>query len=425
MVPSSLSVPQITLSWLLRLRWGAALGQALTVGIAVLALGASLPLAQIALLVAAMAASNVALAAWVRLGRAVGPRTVAAVLVVDILQLSALLAITGGSMNPFSVLYVVHVALAAVVLGVRWAAVMVAASSASYAVLFARQLGPSAASAHHHMAGADFAAHLQGMWVAYTAAAALVAYFVARLASALREREAQLAEAQALADKHARLASITTMAAGAAHELGTPLATIAVVARELERAAEGEIAEDARLIRQEVDRCRAILQQLGARGGEAAGEPIVRVRVSALLREVVASLEPARALQVELVDRAGDASLSVPLSAVARSLATLVRNALDAHAEQGTAPRVALRADRAGSGVVFAVRDHAGGMPAEVRARVGEPFFTTKPPGSGLGLGVFLARSVVERLGGRLEYVRPHDGGTEARVTLAAAEGAA
>jgi two-component system sensor histidine kinase RegB len=174
-------------------------------------------------------------------------------------------------------LFLVQITLAALVLGMRYAAVIVALSTASYLFLFFVNV-PIAGMEHmHHVGNSAFTVHLQGTFAAFTLAAVLIAYFVTRVSAALRERDAQLAEAQRLVARNERLASLSTLAAGAAHELGTPLATIAVASKELAHAADSiagarSLREDARLIRQEVDRCGDIVQQMSARAGGPVGE---------------------------------------------------------------------------------------------------------------------------------------------------------
>jgi two-component system sensor histidine kinase RegB len=231
-----------------------------------------LPLGRLFAYVGALAATNLVLA--VVKSRTSSPRLLCgAVLTLDTLLLSGLLHTVGGAYNPFSILYLVHITLAAVVLGRRWTWFLAALSVACYGLLFAAN--PPAA-AH---GATDMRIHLQGMWVAFVVAAGLTAYFVVQLSSAIERRDAEITEMRASVARHERLASVTTMAAGAAHELGTPLATIAVVSQELERtvaslpiAERAQLAEDVGLIRTELARCRSILNRLSAEAGQPRGE---------------------------------------------------------------------------------------------------------------------------------------------------------
>lgn len=405
------SPTQITLAWLVRLRWGATLGQALTIGTSVLGLGLKLPMLPLGTLVFLTFASNVALFVWMRKAVEVSTRTMGTILASDTLVLSALLYFSGGPSNPFSVLYLVHVTLAALVLGMRWAGAIVAVSAASYAGLFFWHV-PIVGMEHAHHGGPGYSIHLQGMWIAFTIAATLIAYFVSRVAAALRQREVDLADARAAAAKAERLASLTTLAAGAAHELGTPLATIAVAAKELERSVtqEPEAATlDARLIRTEVDRCREIVQRMSADAGHTMGELPEHTSATHVFGRCVARLDVPGALRVK-VD-APEIGFAAPVDGLVQVLYSLLQNAL--HAGEG---QVVLSAQPTSSAVRLVVEDHGAGIPVELLPRVGEPFFTTRAPGEGMGLGVFLARTFAERCGGRLElYSRPGEG---TRVTI-------
>jgi two-component system, sensor histidine kinase RegB len=415
--------PAVTLAWLVRLRWGSIVAQTVTLVVGVVGLGA--PSSVLAyLIVAVTAASNVTLLAVARRRRGVGAGLLGSVLVFDTVALTALLFLCGGPSNPFSTLYLVYVTLAALALGIRWASVAVGVSAVSYALLFL--VGDQAASmAHMHHDATAFSVHLQAMWVAFTVTAALIAYFVARMARALREREEQLAEARDATVRAEKLASLSTLAAGAAHELGTPLATIAVVSTELERALEGAptlaaLADDARLIRNEVERCRRIVQQMSGRSGEAMGEVPEPVALDRLLDEFRrfsssgGGPTAAGPLLID-VDAALPARLVLPVRGLVQSLRNLLHNAWDAG---GPAGEVRLHVRKAEGRVTFEVEDRGTGMASEVLGRVGEPFFTTKPPGKGTGLGVFLARTFAERWQGRLTLHSDSDRGTRAILEL-------
>jgi two-component system sensor histidine kinase RegB len=220
--------------------------------------------------------------------------------------------------------------------------------------------------------------------------------------------------------KKDRLASLVTLAAGAAHELGTPLGTIAVVAKELELyaakiARDDSLLEDSRLIRTEVDRCREILRTMRAQGAEPGGEAVEAVAVQDLLESLGAEFpQPARSRLV-LPKHADLPVLTIPRQAVLQALVALTRNALEA--SDPSAP-VEVRVEPEGDLVRFLVVDHGRGMPSEILRRIGEPFFTTKEQSKGMGLGVFLVRTLAERLGGRLTFQSAESTGTTATLEL-------
>ncbi len=391
----------INLSWLLRLRWGAVVGQVALILVASVGLDMELPLVPLFTTVGMAAASNAALGLWARRPRAVSEWMLWAVMVLDVVLLTVLLDLSGGPFNPFSTLYLVHIALAAVVLRALWTWALVALASICFGALFVRHLwmpGEGREAGHHHIH--DVRLHLEGMWVAFGLAAGFIVYFVQRVSRALSEREAELVAARAEKARSEKLAALATLAAGAAHELSTPLSTIAVVARELERRAElsPEGREDAQLIRQQVARCHDILAQMAADAGASRGEALVSVAPSALLESALEGLQGRERVRVEAP--LGEEAMAVPARALTHVIRGVVKNALQASPEQ--AP-VRLVLGREATDWRLCVEDAGAGMAAEVLARAGEPFFTTKSPGEGMGLGLFLARAVLEQLGGRLE----------------------
>jgi two-component system sensor histidine kinase RegB len=258
---------------------------------------------------------------------------------------------------------------------------------------------------HHDLL--DFPTHLLTLWVAFTAVAELAGYFVLQASDAVSRREQQIQEMRERAARTDHIMSLATLTAGAAHELSTPLATIALAARELEHAAAArgtvpDLEDDARLIRTEVDRCRAILDQMSGRaGGITAGDP-EPIALAAVLADVRARLAPdeAERLNVHLAPGA-DSEVILPRAGLSQALLSLVRNAFDASrdAPGSCVDVVVVRSD---GRLRVAVHDRGAGMPPDVLKHAGEPFFTTKEPGRGLGLGLFLARVFAERLGGRI-----------------------
>jgi two-component system sensor histidine kinase RegB len=415
---------QIGLEWLVRLRWWAGAAEVAAVLLASVAIGVSLPVAPLLALAATTLLSNLALSGWMRRGQR--PATSGALggfLVLDLCLLTGMLALSGGPSNPFSVLSLVYVALAAVLLSPRWAWGTAFLAVASFSLLF---LLPASDSGHYHHHGmgerSQFSAHLWGMLAAFAIAAALLAYFVTRVAQALRAREAELAVVRERAARSERLASVMVLAADAAHELGTPLGTIALAAKELERKATrrpggGPLVEDARLIRSEVGRCRSILDELSVRAGEPAGEAPAPVAMEALAKDVQAAL--ARDLGMRLCVRIDPdvSGVVVPRRAFVQVLANLVRNAFDA--SPGGA-LVELVARRRGSRIWVEVRDRGRGMTAQELARATEPFFTTKEPGKNLGLGLFLVDRFAQQIGGRLVLESRPGAGTTAVLEIPA-----
>ena len=419
---------RLNLSWLVQLHWWAILGQILVIaGSAFFLTTIGLPVATLLALIGLEAVGNVVLGAWARRAR-VTDAAIAAVMLMDAVVLTVLLDLTGGASNPFSTLYLVNVALAAMLLPSAWAWVLMVVSLVSFASLFLHEAATE--PAHHvrmHMQpGELMAAHLRGMWLSFALAAVFIVFFVRRVASALAERERELQLARAQAQRREKLASLATLAAGAAHELSTPLSTIAVVAKELQRALSGSVSPvvgaDLQLVREQVGRCRDILDRMSVNAGENVGEPFARFTVAEWVAAALEGLRGRERVMVESEPGSEEAELVGPPRALADALRGLLKNALQASPLEGGPVR--LRTEERGGRVQMTVLDHGAGMPPDVLSRAGEPFFTTKGPGEGMGLGLFLTRALAEQLGGELAITSTPAAGTEARIDLPVARAA-
>ncbi|MCA9517376.1 MAG: HAMP domain-containing histidine kinase [Myxococcales bacterium] len=416
-----------SLPWLVRLRWLAVLGQLGATVVAAAALEMELDLTWLLALVGVEAASNAALQLAVprlerRLSREAGLRLVAGVLAADAAILTGLLLASGGPMNPFSVFFLVQVALAGVLLGALGAWLMVLWTAMGFGLLFL--LTPGGASAHAHHAHGASPSHLHGMWIAYVMAAGFVAAFVSGISGALARRERELVRLRERAEKSERLGALGAFSAGAAHELGTPLSTIAVVAADLASSLAGDapptradldgIRDDARLIRSEVERCRGLLRDLSERAGVWVGETPAPTEVDAVAREVAERLEGLAGGRFTIDVAPGLGAVALPLRGLVQSLVNLGRNALDASAEA-----VVLSARAVPEGVALSVLDRGPGLPPEVLARLGEPFVTEKGPGAdGLGLGLHLVMAYADKVGGTFVIGAREGGGAVATLTV-------
>jgi len=404
---------RVNLLWLSRLRWASIVGESLTVLGVQLLMHVRLPLGALASLVALQAVANLTVTARLARRPHVPEAALAALMAFDLVVFTALLYFTGGPSNPFSSLYLIHIALATLVLPPRFTWALVGLSLLCSAALF----GAHVPLVMHHSASDHYAMHLQGMWVALGVSASFIVYFLDRVTRALADRESALTRARARAARNQQLAALATLAAGAAHELASPLSTIAVVSKELERSMgdPSEHVADVRLIRSEVARCNDILSELAVDAGQARGEPRESCRVDELVSEAIVGLTDAERVSLRPDADAAEVLLHVPRRLFERALRSVVKNALLATSPDGS---VTVSASQREGRVRIAVVDDGAGMPEDVRQRAIEPFFTTRPAGQGMGLGLFLTASIVEQLGGELELTSEPGRGTTVTLEL-------
>lgn len=412
------SASELSLRWLVKLRWAVILATLLAVPLAQRALHLSLPEAPLWSLLGAAAAINVA--AWLWRRRAT-PGLLAGVLVVDALLLTAALYFAGGVYNPFVLTYMALVLLSAALLGRRAAAAFIALS-AGCVLLLALAHRPLMTDHHHHGQkthdddhhhapadeGQHVRVHAEGMWLAFAVLALLIAYLGNW---AFRQREMELLVLRAEKERSDRLASLGALAATAVHEITSPLTTIAVVAKELERAVErGDplAVEDVKVIRSEVDRVREALDAMAARArGDEERRDLV---LGDVLAEAVARAPDPKRVTLD-VDGCAEVKVSAPPGALTDVLRGLIANACEAGSAE---VRLSLRADEA-HGYVDVVDSGSGIANADL-PRVGSEPFSTK--GTGRGIGLFAGRAVIERLGGALELDSHLGRGTRVTLTL-------
>ncbi|GAB4357054.1 MAG: ATP-binding protein [Immundisolibacter sp.] len=394
---------------LVHLRSVALATQATAVVLAAFVLHMPLPLAADALILGLPAAMNAA--AWWQARRGLEPSVwqLTAQLALDVIGLTAFLYLNGGYANPFTSLFLLPLAVAATVLPVRCTAALTALVVAGYTlVMFAYRPLPH----YHGSLGDSFDLHLLGMWLSLVVAALIIALFVARLATTLRTREAHLAHLRESALRSEQLASLGALAAGTAHELATPLSTMAVLVGELRAQASAEQQENLNLLARQIDRCRDVLTRNLTATGQGRAEGVGRQAFDAWLSAV---LDGWRSTRPDVRLRHTITAAGTPPTVVADdTLRQALCNLLDNAADTGSVVELSAHWDR--QALSIEVGDRGNGIAPALVPRLGQPFVTDKP--DGLGLGVYLAHSVIERLGGRLAIVTRDGGGTLARVWL-------
>ncbi|MFZ4765590.1 MAG: ATP-binding protein, partial [Roseimicrobium sp.] len=401
-MPSAVpSITTITLRWLLRLRWIGVAGQVVALVFAAGVLDLELRWGPLISVVVFTAASNLVLLTCTKHDTPHREWTLAAVIAMDVLLLTVLIYYTGGASNPFTSFYLVLVALAAMTLGMRWLGVTVMLASACYLFIFYNGLPLRGPDGIGEIGCPGYGLHLRGMAVAFFLTALCIAYFVQRMHRSLQSRDAALADAEKKAARADQFSALAALSAGVAHELGSPLGTIAVASRELELALEKQNAEgpleDARLIRQEVERCRNILDRLDRRSTSGTGDAPVPCSATELITELKAALPAASQSRLVIHDLTEDVMLHLPKQPVVQSLMILIQNACEADTSGQPAE---VEITHTHGLLSLAVHDRGPGLSAAAQKHAGEPFFTTKPPRHGMGLGLFLVRTLALQLGG-------------------------
>jgi two-component system sensor histidine kinase RegB len=404
--------PLILSRWLQRLRW-AVLG--------VLAL--TLPLGErfFELRVRYAIAIPILVFAAVKdrwLVRIAPPRRIAVGVALDQLAIAGVLAASGGPANPFSALLFVHVALAASLLPRRTTFLLAGLGAVSFAALFALPASCCASQPTEHGA---FSAHLTGMWMAYVMAAAIVAFFLTHVRDALEQRAQEITLLRRRAEEGARFTALGTLAAGTAHELATPLGTIAVLAGEIADAPPGDRREEAVAIQAQVARCRDVITKMqgAARASEARGHTALVAAVEQAIATWAAA-HPSAAVELR-AHAAASARVRLSASELEVALCALLDNALHAVTTAGNLAPIAVEVATELGAARIDVTDRGAGIPAELVGRLGEPFLTTKEPGEGMGLGLYLVRRLLAEAGGRLA-IRSAKDGTRVTVHLEASE---
>jgi len=397
------------LKWLIFARWIGVVGQILTVFLAHFFLSIEFNTWGLAACLGFVMVSN----AWMHwkltfLG-GFSRLVILSILIMDSLILTATLHWSGGAHNPFTSFYLLHVTLAAVLLPGRYALGISALSVAGFVWLYATAQSCCGSLNGLLSAGISQDMHFQGMVVSLALTAVFISVFVGKIQKELSRSHRLLREAQLDLEKQERFHSLATLAAGVAHELATPLGTIALVSKEIEREIKtgGEIlslTEDMSLIRTEVERCRSIIDRLNI---ENLTSDIVteEVKMSDWLDGFGKSFpeDIRKRIHIECTPEASMVILEVSRTQLIASLHALLKNACEADLS-GQEVTLLISIEETSSWIRFQVTDQGPGVADDDIGKLGEPFYTTKSPHEGMGLGLFLVRMFAERYGGHLTF---------------------
>jgi two-component system sensor histidine kinase RegB len=395
---------QLRLDTLVRLRWLAIAGQALAVAVVRFGLGFPLPFGLCFVAIVASAFVNLLLRIEFPASHRLGDNPATILLAFDILQLAALLYLTGGLANPFSILFLAPVLISATALTPERTLGL---------GLLAVGLATVLALAHRPLPwypGQTLTLpflYVTGIWTAILLGTVFTGIYAWRVAEEARQLAEALAATERVLSREQHLSQLDGLAAAAAHELGTPLATIALVVKELHHSLpqDGPVAEDLRLLREQVERCRGILTKLTSMGQDDSAF-LETISLSHLVEELV---EPQRALDLAVEVKIGGEG---PEPMVRRNPGVVygLSNILD-NAADFAQSRVRVEAHWTDRDVVIEIRDDGPGYAPDILLRVGEPYVTTRSvadrvgnseEGGGLGLGLFIAKTLLERSGAQM-----------------------
>lgn len=401
---------RVRLHFIALARWIAVIGQLFTLLLVHFSIGIELPLLALLPAVALSALINVGLHLAFKATTRLTDQSAALLFGYDILQLAYLLELTGGLQNPFAVLMVLPVAIAASTLARCWALAVTGLALACVAFLALYPTGLP-----WRDGGLDLPPlYLAAAWTGLSLTTVLVATYAWSLAEAARRRATALVATQYALAREQEMSALGGQAAAAAHLLGSPLGTIAVIAKEFVRElpADSGLRPEAEELLAQARRCREILRTLGRRPDDPGQERFTRAPLSSLLEAL--TVEFARdgvrcAVRVEPLDQMEEPVLA-PTPELRHSLANLIDNAIRFASNEVT---VTLRPSR--DGLALLIDDDGPGFSPEVLDWLGEPYLSTQHDEGGLGLGIFIAMTLLARTGAKLHVVNKKRG---ARVTV-------
>ena len=340
-------------------------------------------------------------------------------LLFDVASLSALLYASGGATNPFVSYYLVPLTIAAAVLPWRYTATLALICIAGYSTLLfiyvPLPLFSPLAGEHQHHAQSVINPHIFGMWCNFALSAALITYVVVRMANTLREQQGELNLRREQALHNEQLLAVATLAAGTAHELGTPLGTMMIVLDDM-HSDDAELRADIDLLKQQVQSCRATLKKLVSTAETHRTQRPTQEPIDVFMHELLERWQVVRpSAQFHLHVHSGAA----PHIHSDEALRQAIINLLDNGADTDSGP-LQLNVEWTNTHTELRIRDRGPGIGFEIAEQLGKPFITNK--GKGLGLGLFLSHATIERCGGEIRLYNHAEGGTEAVLRLPIAD---
>ncbi|WP_232831147.1 ATP-binding protein [Peristeroidobacter agariperforans] len=403
------------LALLIQLRWMAVLGQVVTMAIVHFGLQIPLPLAPMAMVLGALLALNALSHLWLRQHLHISSQALFSALLLDVAALTVQLYFSGGATNPFTALYLLQIALAAVLLPGRGAWLIVVVTCAAFVGLIGINV-PLAVRPPTSL----LRLHILGLFVCFVLGAVLLVVFISRMSRNLQERDTYLVELKRRAAEEDHIVRLGLLASGAAHELGTPLASVSVILGDWRRMPEisqhPEMLQELLEMQAAIRRCKSILSGILMSAGEARGEAPVVTSLHRFLDEIARDWSDGRPSGT-LQYHAGSGALGEDVKIVADpALKQVVTNLLD-NAFEVSPGWIRLNAERRGDMLRMEVLDLGPGFTPEMLENFGKPYNSTKGRRGG-GLGLFLVVNVIRKLGGSVSAHNRQPGGATVTVEL-------
>lgn len=333
----------------------------------------------------------------------------------DLLALTVLFYFTGGYSNPLVWMYLLPLTVAAVALKREYAWLLAAIAVSCYSGLVFYYV-PLSHLHMHYLAGKSLDIHLVGMWLGFVVSAGIIAFFVTKIGQSLRDYDQLIASIREKSLESERALSLGTLAASAAHELGTPLSTMAVISKELAQdlSNQPDQLQQLAIIRTQIERCKEILSSITHNAGQSRADAGQGLTLHQFLQEAIQrwrDTRPATELVTEFNNASQDALIFTD-----RTLSQAIQNLLD-NAADASPERVILKANWDDDRLHLEIRDFGIGLSDEVKKQLGTPFFSSKN-GNGMGLGVYLTEIILAKFGGTLHLSNHNEGGVLTSVRL-------
>lgn len=397
--------------------------------------GLSIPLKQVTLWPVILAVAALNYYTWLRLQNEtpISELEIFSQLALDILGIAALLFFTGGATNPIIWIFLLPLILTSIMLPHDYTWYMVILTTSFYTILIPFHIPLPAIQpsfdleiASHNMTMPMaieehfFNLHIFGMWFGFVFSAGIVAYFTSELAKTIRDNERYLADSREIALRDERIVALGTLAASAAHDMGTPLGTISIITHEMEAEYPEhrfpDLQEKIHILNEQVGRCKNALSMMSASAGELRAESGALIPLSKYLDDIInqwRALQPGLKLNIQIDKRLPSHAQIIAEQSLTHSLINILNNAAEVTAKK---KGVDFHISASGNFVIIQIRDFGPGIPPKILALLGKQPVPSKK--RGLGVGLFLTNTTITRLGGKMDIYNMESGGACFEIAL-------